>query len=98
MVHCWRVDIAYGKEMTSKIYEIVEVQDGEYVLQRADGNDKPLVRITFSETASEFLSDARTGVVKTMIEAGLNEVEDLVDEEISHMNEASPSLMEETIH
>lgn len=78
--------------MASRVYEIVELTDGEYILQRVDRDEEPLVRIKFSDDASDFLSDARTTIAKVMIEAGLNEVEDMVDEELSHRGDAIADL------
>ena len=84
--------------MASRVYEIVEVKDGEYILQRVDRDEEPLVRITFSEGASDFLSDARTNVAKIMIEAGLNEVEDLVEEELDNYQGFTEENFSKTIH
>lgn len=84
--------------MASRVYEIVELKDGEYILQRVDRDEEPLVRITFSEGACDFLSDARTSVAKTMIEAGLSEVEDMVEEELSSHSEQYSEAESKTIH
>lgn len=73
--------------MASRVYEIVELNDGEYILQRSDREEEPLVTIKFSEEACDFLSDARTSVAKIMIEAGLSEVEDLVEDELARHGE-----------
>lgn len=83
--------------MSSRVYEIVELCDGEYILQRADGDDEPLVRIKFSEEASDFLNEARTGVAKTMIEAGLSEVEELVEDELARFSEQKTEQSEPKI-
>lgn len=77
--------------MASRVYEIVELNDGEYILQRSDRDEEPLVRIKFSEEACDFLSEARTGVAKIMIEAGLTEVEDLVEDELTRHTDAEES-------
>jgi len=86
--------------MTSRVYEIVELNDGEYILQRSDREEEPLVRIKFSEEACDFLSDARTGVAKIMIEAGLSEVEDLVEDELTKHadSEETPRPENRTLH
>jgi len=84
--------------MASRIYEIVEVNDGEYILQRVDRDEEPLVRITFSEGACDFLSDARTSVAKIMIEAGLSEVEELVEEELDNYQDSPQEHLTKTIH
>lgn len=82
--------------MASRVYEIVELTDGEYILQRVDRDEEPLVRIKFSGDASDFLSDARTTIAKVMIEAGLNEVEDMVDEELAHRGDTLTDIDTDT--
>jgi len=84
--------------MSSRVYEIVELNDGEYILQRAEGNDEPLVRIKFSGEASDFLNEARTSIAKTMIEAGLSEVEDLVEDELSRYADQQLESDSKTLH
>ena len=84
--------------MGSRVYEIVELDDGEYILQRTQGDEEPLVRIKFSDEASDFLNEARTGIAKTMIEAGLSEVEDLVEDELSRYGDQLPEPDSKTLH
>ena len=69
--------------MASTVFEIIEITEGEFVLQRSDGHGEPLVAIKFSPEALEFLSGNSAEVVKTMIEAGIHEVEDIMDSEIA---------------
>jgi len=111
--------------MTSAVFEIVELANGEFVLRRSDThsdsgsktfntskratdkvkaseklNEKdkttdravesnteskniaPLVTIRFSEEALNFLDGNSADIAKVMIEAGLLEVEDLVNQYI----------------
>ncbi len=65
----------------SEVYEIIETKEGEYALRRAEGDEEPVLTISFSADAIEFLRDARTEVVKSMIEAGIHCVEEMVREE-----------------
>ena len=84
--------------MQGRVYEIVELKDGEYILKRSDATDEPLVRIKFSAEASDFLSSARTGIAKTMIEAGLSHVEELVENELIKHDVESDEVITQTLH
>ena len=67
--------------MTSTVFEIIELADGEFVLQRTDHADEPIVSIKFSGQALDFLSGASAEVVKIMIEAGIQEVEQIMNDQ-----------------
>jgi len=51
--------------------EIVELKDGEIVLQRAEDDSEPLVRIRFSEESRLYMMDNALEVAKAMIQAGV---------------------------
>jgi len=51
--------------------EIVDLGDGEIVLQRADDDSDPLVTISFSDEAMVYLMDSGLEVAKAMIQAGI---------------------------
>ncbi len=80
--------------MPPTLYEIVELANGDVVLQREDGEGGSLVRISFSKEALQFMREGKFNVTKAMIEAGmeaareLGEVStvnaDLADERITH--------------
>jgi hypothetical protein len=56
----------------SSYLEIVELADGEIVLQQSDKEDaEPLVVIRFSEESRAFMTDACLDVAKVMIQAGI---------------------------
>ena len=55
----------------STLLEIVDLGDGEVVLQRADDDSEPLVSIQFSEEASAYLMENNLEVAKLMIQAGI---------------------------
>ena len=57
--------------MSTSLLEIVDLGDGEVVLQRADDESEPLVSIQFSEEASAYLMDNNLEVAKVMIQAGI---------------------------
>lgn len=66
--------------MSSSLYEIIELGNGEIGLRRAGEEGEPLVRIKFSAEAEYYLSDAKLEVAKSMIEAGLETVSELLEE------------------
>lgn len=58
--------------MTSSFLEIVELSDGEIVLQQADNaEDGPLVTIRFSDESRAYMMNACLDVAKVMIQAGI---------------------------
>ena len=57
--------------MSTSLLEIVDLGDGEVVLQRAEDDSEPLVSIQFSEEASAYLMDNNLEVAKIMIQAGI---------------------------
>jgi len=57
--------------MSTSLLEIVDLGDGEVVLQRADDDSEPLVSIQFSEEAMAYLMENNLEVAKVMIQAGI---------------------------
>ena len=57
--------------MSTSLLEIVDLGDGVIVLQRADDDSEPLVRINFSGESQLYLMDNGLEVAKAMIQAGL---------------------------
>ena len=53
--------------MTIPLYEIVEIEEGEYALQRTDAEEEPAVIVRFSAQAMEFLNSAQGEIAKAMI-------------------------------
>jgi hypothetical protein len=51
--------------------EIIELNDGEIVLQRGEDDSEPLVRIRFSEESRLYMMDNALEVAKIMIQAGV---------------------------
>lgn len=60
--------------MSSSFLEIVQLADGEVVLQRVDDDSEPLVSIRFSDESQTFIDEAKLDVAKAMIHAGLQAV------------------------
>ncbi len=57
--------------MSTSFLEIVELEDGEIVLQRSDEDAEPLVQIRFSEESRLYMMDNGLEVAKAMIQAGI---------------------------
>ncbi len=58
--------------MSTSFLEIVELDDGEVVLQHSDDSEaEPLVRIQFSEESRLYMMDNGLEVAKAMIQAGI---------------------------
>ena len=57
--------------MPSSLLEIVDLGDGEIVLQRTEDDAEPLVTIQFSDETSIYLMDNGLEVAKAMIQAGI---------------------------
>ncbi len=77
--------------MSDSIMEIVDLGNGEIVLQRAGDNAEPLVIIRFSDEASVYLMDNSLEVAKVMIQAGIQAaaaISDHADEEVDATPEA----------
>ncbi len=84
----------------STLYEIVELENGDIALQRADAEgSEPLVLIKFSEESLYFLNEAKFDVAKAMIEAGLEAASDIQEEvvEEGHGQEQETPL-DNTLH
>ncbi|MCP5146596.1 MAG: hypothetical protein H6991_01360 [Pseudomonadales bacterium] len=57
--------------MPASLLEIVDLGDGEVVLQRADDAAEPLVTIRFSDETRIYLMDNGLEVARAMIQAGI---------------------------
>jgi hypothetical protein len=57
--------------MSASLLEIVDLGDGEIVLQRAEDDSEPLVTIRFSDESRIYLMDNVLEVEKAMIQAGI---------------------------
>ena len=66
--------------MSTSLLEIVDMGNGEIVLQRADDDSEPLVTIRFSEESQLYLMDNGLEVAKAMIQAGIQAAAALSEE------------------
>jgi hypothetical protein len=75
--------------MASSLFELIELPDGEFALQRSGEEGEPLVRIEFSEEARVYLLDSGLDVARAMIDAGIEAIEQLGAEVSVHAERAS---------
>lgn len=66
--------------MSTSILEIVELNDGEVVLQRAEDDGAPLVTIRFSEESRSYLMGNSLEVARAMIQAGIQVAAELAEQ------------------
>ncbi len=66
--------------MSANLLEIVDLGDGEIVLQRADDDSEPLVTIRFSDESRLYMMDNGLEVAKAMIQAGIQAAAVLVEQ------------------
>jgi hypothetical protein len=82
--------------VSASLLEILDLGDGEIVLQRSDDDAEPLVTIHFSEESRLYLKDNGLEVAKAMFQAGIQavaEMADQVEEEVeAPMQQASRIL------
>lgn len=55
----------------SSFLEIVELVNGDVVLQRADGDGEALMTIRFSDESKTYMPNGRLEVARAMIHAGI---------------------------
>ena len=66
--------------MSASLLEIVDLGDGEIVLQRADDDSEPLVVIRFSEESRVYMMDNSLEVAKVMIQAGIQAAAEMAEQ------------------
>ena len=65
--------------MSTSLLEIVDLGDGEVVLQRVEGDSEPLVSIRFSDEANAYLMGNNLEIAKVMIQAGIEATAQLAE-------------------
>lgn len=75
--------------MTTSLLEIVDLGNGEVVLQRADDTSSPLLRIQFSDESRLYVLDNCLEVAKAMIQAGIEATAELNDQGDVEIEEAA---------
>ena len=86
--------------MSTSLLEIVDLGDGEVVLQRADDDSEPLVSIQFSEEANAYLMENNLEVAKVMIQAGIQAAAKMAEMSSIEMesSESAEKAEQRTLH
>ena len=66
--------------MSTALLEIVDLGNGEVVLQRAGDDAPPLLRIQFSDESRMYVMEHCLEVAKAMIQAGIQATAELTDQ------------------
>ena len=90
--------------MSSSFLEIIELDDGEIALRRADQENEPLVNIRFADLTKTYIDkESRLEVAKVMIQAGIQAAAHITGVELR--GELSPldeddldQLVEKVVH
>lgn len=77
--------------MSASLLEIVDLGDGEIVLQRADDDSEPLVTIRFSDESRIYLMDNGLEVAKAMIQAGIQAAAAIAEQGEQETTEDEPA-------
>lgn len=84
--------------MSSSFLEIVEMPNGDIVLQRSDDDAEPLVVIQFSEESRVYLMDGTLEVARAMIQAGIQAAAQMADEGEVEVTEELQEPQPRTLH
>lgn len=76
--------------MSTSLLEIVDLGNGEVVLQRADDASAPLLRIQFSEESRLYVMDNCLEVAKAMIQAGIEATAEITEQGEVEIEEEAP--------
>ena len=81
--------------MSASFLEIVELPNGDFALQRIDDDGETLVTISFSSEAKAFLQENNEVVARAMINAGMQVVGAIVENEgnVEIESEESPKIL-----
>ena len=84
--------------MPASLLEIVDLGDGEVVLQRADDAAEPLVTIRFSDETRIYLMDNGLEVAKAMIQAGIQAAAAIAEQAEAEADSAAPTATARILH
>ena len=86
--------------MSSSFLEIVQLANGDIVLQHSDEEGEPLVNIRFSEESKAYIGDAGMDIAKVMIQAGIQAAAHISDSQLADSNAdgAGEDAVEHTLH
>lgn len=87
--------------MTTSLLEIIDLGNGEVVLQRADDDSGPLLRIQFSDETRVYVMDHCLEIAKAMIQAGIERTAEITDQgevEIEEEGAGTTAALPRTLH
>jgi hypothetical protein len=82
----------------SSVLEIVELCNGDIVLQPVDGEENPMVTIRFSEEANAYMPYMKLEVAKAMIQAGIQAFADLTEQADQAAMESMDMVQDRVVH
>lgn len=82
----------------SSVLEIVELCNGDIVLQEADGDESPMVTIRFSDEANTQMPYMKLEVAKAMIQAGIQAFSDLTEQADQAAMESTDMVQDRVVH
>jgi hypothetical protein len=86
--------------VSASFLEIVELANGDIVLQRADGDGEPIVNISFSDETKAYMPEGRMDIARAMIHAGIQAVAEMsgAQADIELFSESPDESSEHTVH
>ena len=84
--------------MTASFLTLVDISNGEIVLQRADDAAEPLVTIRFSDETRIYLMDNGLEVAKAMIQAGIQAAAAIAEQAEAEADSAAPTATARILH
>lgn len=79
------------------LFEILELDNGDVVLRRADEEGEPLVTIKFSDESESYLKNAKMEIARAMVQAGLEATSEMANAEPEEI-ESFPEFTTHSIH
>jgi hypothetical protein len=96
---CYNGFYLSGQEVyVSSVLEIVELKNGDIVLQPADGEDSPMVTIRFSDEAAEHMPFMKLEVAKAMIQAGIQAFAELTEQADQAVMDSGDMIQNTVLH
>ena len=77
--------------------ELVELPNGDIVLQRSDDDGEPLVVISFSEESRQFMAVPPLEVARAMIQAGIQVASESPEISIEEEIEEEEGMLDSTV-
>ena len=82
----------------SSVLEIIELKNGDIVLQPADSEESPMVTIRFSDEAIDHMPYMKLEVAKAMIQAGIQAFAELSEQADQAAMESGDMIQNTVVH